>query len=557
MKEIKDFKELSQEELLAYCEKHGSVFDADTSKDELIKFYLINEFKGFTKADLAEEADRRGYSMPTSYKRAEAITALVESIVADYIDEIAARASEEAEADGMTAEPEEVPAPDGLPEGEIDLQEMEQREQLAETAAPPKKKEENKEPSEKPVEKMDKKELAKMADALLKENREEEKRQSKSALERAAREERRKTQARISEATTRLSENEDIEMRAYGDDADLRPRQIRNAPKSLSVSGERLVISNIGEEDDLDLVESYNNPAYIPSGIVTDLTKKREFYAENPKTGEKQKFVNVSAIVRYGERDVLIPAVYFFEDYYSMDQDKVLEYMQGRLMSEVDFRVVKIDRDDPKNPIYTGSRIAAMRKKRCDYWYSDRQQGRKLLEPDSVHEARIVAVTKALIYVELFGAEFPIYTSEIAHHYISDVRVDTDYAPGDTETVKLTSVTLQDRKRAAALGWPVACEGSIKATIEDTTEAYLLKLREGSYTIGRVTNVRIGKNDTLDIYVNNGRIDIFCRLGYGIAKRPKEGDTVQIKIKRVDVPERFVFGYIQHITPAKIGGRRR
>lgn len=559
MKEIKDFRLMTLYDLIAYCKAAGLEVSEEASKIELIKLYLKNEYSGFTKAELNEAADRLGYEQPpASWKKEQIIDSLAESVITDYLDEVANEIGE----DMPEEEPTETLAPDGLPlEDDIDFTAVEAAEIVPEP-------EENsdplpeQEPAAQDMPEIPKdaspEELRKISAQILKTGRETEKKQSKSAAERAARDERRRMQARMIDATTRLSENEDIEMRAYGDDADYRPRQLRNAPKSLSIDGSRLRITHPGEEDDLDLVESYNNPSYIPFGIVTDLTKKREFYAVNPKTGEKQKFVNVSAIVRYGERDVLIPAVYFFEDYYDMNQNDILKLMQGRLKSEVDFRVVKIDRQsDPKNPIYTGSRIAAMRKKRCDYWYSERTKGQQLLEKDSIVEARIVAVTQHLIFVEVFGAEFPIYTSDIAHTYIRDVRYDTDYAPGDTEIVMLKSVTLQDKNRAAALGWPVKCEGSIKDTIEDNTESYLMKLREGSFTIGTVTNVRIGKNNTNDIYVNNGRIDIFCRVSQDISMRPKIGDSVQIKIKRVDVPNRFVFGYIQHITPAKINGRRR
>lgn len=527
-------------ELISYCMENGIAVESGKGREELIADIYRSDLEKKNKAELTAICEEKGYSVPSSMKKGEIIDALIDVLLSEP-------APEEPEEEKAPFYEEVIPERPGFPDG------------LSEDMASGKEPEM---PEEKPEEKveapavdagMSEKELKKAADEMLRASNKKSKRQELREAAKEARAERRANIARVNDATTTVSG--DIESRAYGEDGSLSPRQLRNAPRSLSINGERLNYLTPAEEDDLDLTESYNNAAYIPRGIVTKTTPPRTIRMKDPATGEEKNCVNVSAIVEYGTRMVYIPAKYFFEDYFQMDQTKIRQFMQGRIGSEIDFRVVHIDRTDPKNPVYTGSRIAAMRKKRCDFWYSERQKGRSLIQPGSVQQARVVAVSERLVFVEIFGAEIRVDPSEIAYEYVVDAR--NYYVPGDEVLVKIKSATLKDRAEAAALGYPVECSVSLKAVYDDPKQQYIKNQMWGASFSGVVSNITIGANNVVNFFVNDGKIDILCHLQKGITKMPQRGDTVVGKITGMDENTGNVWGIIQHINPNRFERRAR
>ena len=535
-----NYKEKTVFDLFALCTTRGIEFNNDMSKEDLIKLLLKKDFDGKTKAELIAVCEEEGYKVSSGAKKDEILEALVEILASKPVIGLETESS-----DDEPAAEEDIPERPGFPDGLYEEEKSEAAPAEEPAAASD---------AEKTGKQLTAKELRDMADDILKKDKKTSGR--KAAAKEAAKEaraKRRENIARVNEAT--LKSEDSIDKRAYGDDADLSPRQVRNAPQNLSISGERLRTLDHGEEDDIDLIESFNNAAYIPHGRVSKTTPPRLIRMTNPETGEEQQCVNVSAIVEYGSRMFYIPARYFFDDYFSMDQDKIRQFMQGRIGSEVDFRVVHIDRTDPANPVYTASRIAAMKKKRCDFWYSERQKGRSLIQPGSTQQARVVAVSERLVFVELFGAEVKVEPSEIAYEYVVDAR--NYYVPGDIVLVKIKSATLQDKDRAAALGYPVKCEVSLKDVYEDPKKRYFDQQMWGASFSGTVANITIGENNVVNFFVDDGRIDILCHLQKGITKMPQRGDTVVGKITGMDEATGYIWGVIQHINPSRHERRAR
>lgn len=522
---MKDYKRLSKDELRALCRAKGLTINSDPAVDEMIEALVTEQFSGLKKAELIAECEARGFDVKQSAKRDEILGALV-SVILDQ-KEILFEAEDE--------EPEEAPQ-----------SEAEAAEPVFEEPVPEL-------PPENPG----------YPDGLVEEEAVAEKPAAKAAATsrnaaqrgaaREARAKRRENIAKIDAAANMTAE--DIDRLAYGSEQAYSPRTLRNAPRNLSIEGERIRQLRPGEQDDFELVESMNNSAYIVTGEVKTILPPRTIKTTHPDTGEPMLCVNATAVVEYGDRLVYIPSKYFFEDYYNMPQERIREYMQGRLGSDIDFKVVNIDRQDPMNPLYTGSRIAAMKKKRCDFWYSERSKGRSLIQPGSIQQARIVAVSERLVFVEIFGAEIKVEPKEIAYEYVVDAR--DYYVPGDVILVMIKSVTLQDKDRAASLGYPVECEVSIKDVYEDPKKAYFDKQMWHSAFKGTVVNIDIGKDNAVNIFVNDGRIDILCHLGDGITKMPERGDTVIGKITGMNEQTGFVWGIINHINPSRQERRSR
>ena len=541
----KDYKKLTKEELLALCEKRGIECDGRTGVNGIISLLIRQSLENKTKAELIAECDALGFEVVKNAKKEDIFKALVavmadqDSIMfeAEDEDEILEESVEEAAAEELLEDATE----EELIKEDIPLEELVKVVE-PETELPP--------------------EMPGYEDGLVEEPAAAEapaasssgrRRNRMDEESRQARAKRRENIAKI-EGMTNLSAD-DIDRLAYGDEASLSPRTLRNAPRDMSIEGGRISQVRRGEQDDFELIESMNNSAYIVHGEVCSILPARTIRTENPETGEPMLCVNATAVIEYGDRMVYIPSKYFFEDYYNMPQDRVREYMQGRLGSEVDFKIVNIERSDPNNPVYTGSRIAAMKKKRCDFWYSERAKGRSLIQPDSVQQARVVAVSERLVFVEIFGAEIKVEPKEIAYEYVVDAR--EYYVPGDIVFVKIKSVTLQDKDRAAALGYPVDCVVSIKDVYEDPKKEYFSKQMWHSAFKGVVVNIDIGKDNAVNIFVNDGRIDILCHLGDGITKMPERGDSVIGKITGMNEQTGFVWGVINHINPSRQERRSR
>ena len=366
----------------------------------------------------------------------------------------------------------------------------------------------------------------------------------------------------LDKTMSEASEDKQSAARGTGSDMELRPRKIRNAPASLSVGGERANINSQEEQDNFDLSESLNNPSVILTGTQTFAVENAVPWKrrKNPITGEMQDFYQMAAVVQYNSCLVYIPAEYYLEDYFTLNQKKVKSYIEERGGAEVDFRVIKIFRDSPE-PLYIGSRIAALRKNRCDFWYSERDVGRSLLETGSIHEARVVAVSDGQLFVELFGVEARINARDITWNYIDSLK--EKYSPGSTEFVKVKKATLLPAKEAEAYGYPVTCELSVKEAKKDPREKFFKTNLQGMNFNGELRHTRVDENNVTWYYVEIGKTDyeegitIYCRLGDRISKIPRRGDRVSGKVTFANDKQMRLFGTIYHVDPPirRAGGR--
>lgn len=352
--------------------------------------------------------------------------------------------------------------------------------------------------------------------------------------------------------------SDDARAKAYGEDQVLKPRRVKNAPEYLTIDGTAPEQKNYEREEDFTLTESFQNPSVILSGELHMVFEPKSHWVRkrNPKTGDLETCYESAAVVKYGSRLVYIPAEFFFLNYWGMDKTRTREYLEERQLANVYFRVINVNREDPKNPVYIGSRIAAMEKLRCDYWYSDRDTGKKLLTPNTIQQARVAAVFERSLFVEMYGAEIQISEKNITYNP-RDLR--NLYSPGDLVDLMVESVTLQDAKRAAALGYPVEAQLSIKKAKPDPRDKYFVSDLKNMKFKGILRSKEIDKNNITwyrvemgsgsnDPYVDEG-LTIYCRLAENVDADhiPMIGDIVEGKMTYSNDHQKKVYGTIYHV----------
>lgn len=379
--------------------------------------------------------------------------------------------------------------------------------------------------------------------------------------------ERRENVKNVNKTKKDALESEAARAKAFGEDADYKPRRIRNAPESLTVDG-NAKIKRPERQEDIELLESMASPSVILKGELLMTVEDSHPWVRkmNPKTGRMVTCYQVAAVIEYYSRFVYIPAEFFFEDYWDMNQGIMGELLEKRQGAEVEFRVIDANRDNPDEPVYVGSRIAAMIKNRCDYWYSDRDISTALLTPDSIHEAKVAAVADKSVFVEMYGVEVKIPERDVTYSRVRTLK--SRYLPGDIVDVKIKSVVLQDKKRAEALNYPVQCELSIKEAKPDPRDKYFKQSLKDTNFRGIIRDIEIDKNNITWYWVEMGTRDRFeegddeglpirCRLGDRVSIIPQIDDIASGKITFPNDQQKRVFGTIYHIDPPRRRSRRR
>lgn len=345
--------------------------------------------------------------------------------------------------------------------------------------------------------------------------------------------------------------------------SDLAGMAIEEEPELIEVSGNKAAAPAYDpslKNEDFELLESFNNPSVL-------LTGRMEFAYEDPRgkwktkthprTGEKGEYYQIAAVIRYGSRFVYIPAENYLENYYDLDQKSIKRFIENRQGAEVDFRVISANTEDPERPIYIGSRIEAMAKLRKDNWYSDRARGRSLVQAGSIHEARIAAVGKQQLFVELYGVEVAIPTKYVSYTIIDDLTL--IYLPGETEKVMIKSVALADAKRAEIFNYPVDVVMSVKEAKPDPRDKYFIQNLGGTKFRGVVRNIQVNKQQRVEYFVElNGHqakldpkqdenLTIVCFVHEKVRMTPRKGAIVSGTLTFSNDKEKRMFGLIYHI----------
>jgi hypothetical protein len=222
------------------------------------------------------------------------------------------------------------------------------------------------------------------------------------------------------------------------------------------------------------------------------------------------------------------------DDEYNERLARVLNRMMG---AEMDF-IVRGITGTGDNRAAVASRKAAMLRLRRRFYLNIGTNGKPLVYPDRVVEARIVAVSQMAIRIEVFGVETSINSRDLSWGYIGDAR--DHFYVGDSVQVRVTNVEgdAPENLRISA---------DIKSLTEDDTRDKLIALKPQTNCMGKITDVRHG---TMFISLVDGVRAISHRCFDH--RKPGRGDDVLFVVTRVDEEGGVALGIVARIVKRNI-----
>lgn len=267
----------------------------------------------------------------------------------------------------------------------------------------------------------------------------------------------------------------------------------------------------------LDIVESMKN-----GKILTDVIAGTERIAGK-----------TVAVVWHGDIKVIIPLEYVVEPPRRVKGEATKEdghrfMLTKRLGAEIDYVIDKVD--DEAN-VAVGNRLKAMSAKRKQFYFQTDKYGNNILYPDRVAEARVVATIISGIFVEVFGVETFIPTSELSYQRI--YNPEEIYTVGERVLVRIKEIDRHD-------DFTVDVTVSIKQAEEDPYQKAVGKLQVGSQYVGKVSMI-----DTNGVFVKLP-CGVDCLCAFPPRGRPVINTQVTVVIEGINLPRRRIWGKITH-----------
>ena len=240
------------------------------------------------------------------------------------------------------------------------------------------------------------------------------------------------------------------------------------------------------------------------------------------------------AVLYHGDFKVIIPAEEMIdppEDLHGLPKSEVLFSMVNRRMgAEVDYVVKGVDQE---SGLAAASRLEAMAIKRREYYTGAGRDGNNLLYEGVCAEARVVAVVRAGVFVELFGVETFIPLRELSYQRMLDATA--VYQPGQRVVVKLLEIHRTDRDH-------IQVAASVKQASANPYEKALRRYSVGNRYVGTVSMV-----DTTGVFVAlDGGVDCLC--SYPPRGRPPRGARVTVRILGINHETNRIWGVITHVS---------
>jgi len=270
-------------------------------------------------------------------------------------------------------------------------------------------------------------------------------------------------------------------------------------------------------EDLLDLLEAERSRKPM-TGIIQGFEKT------------KRDFSGSYVVVYHGACKILISSLKLIEIPENLSDKEREAYIamaaQKRIGSEIDFIIKSVDDEE-----YTavGNRLEAMQMKQREF-YGD---GDRALKKGDCAEARVMAVTRFGIYVEIFGVETFIPARELSYNRV--FSPDQEFQTGQRVIVKILSID-KDKKGN------IDVRASVKQAKENPYESELWKFKKDNLYLGQVSLITPrGVFVTLD-----GGVDCLCQLPR--RGRPPLGSKVTVKINGINTVSNRVWGFITHMS---------
>lgn len=337
----------------------------------------------------------------------------------------------------------------------------------------------------------------------------------------------------------------------------------------------------------VQIFQSYAKKTVLMGRVVSI---EREFRRDDgSENGGRMRYY---VIVMYGKYQVYIPAEEFVEtpmeeiwairrkNHEELTLEQSTErFLTARMHAIIPFVVTKAlpDSDTENRLKVGGSRIEAMKRLRIKYWYGKTMDGKsyyinagdKIPAPEKADDsmsggtnygiyqrcARIVAVTKGGIRVELFGAESFIPVRDITWNRMKNVRDLEECQVGYPIDVMITNVTRQtDAPTLDECG--VTFTASVKEAHGDPRRKYISMFATGSIESGVVSYVKLPDAENPDvtprIFVSldkaNHEMQCMCNFPTAPAGEsivlPKIGTRAIIRISQVNTEKAYLHGAV-------------
>lgn len=280
-------------------------------------------------------------------------------------------------------------------------------------------------------------------------------------------------------------------------------------------------------------------------------------YGIQPQYDRDGNGINYYASIKYGPFLVIIPCDAFstvpmseFAEQMrthspdATEADAAKVYMTSRLGAEVDFIVSHKPNLDETGAV-AGNRVMAMEQKRVRFWFGTQPNGEYLMNEGDCAEARVVAVSRNGIRIEIYGVETFIRSKELSWLMLQDAT--TEFKPGDRVIVRLMSIT-----RAKDYDYAVEYEASLKRAQKDPREEALKFFVPGGKYSGTINYIRLPSAEN-----PKARPALFVKLSDGVqcaCEFPNidlpltVGTNVTVTISHCDLEKKFLFGKIYHIS---------
>jgi len=306
----------------------------------------------------------------------------------------------------------------------------------------------------------------------------------------------------------------------------------------------------------IDIYQSYVNKRVLTGRLVG----VKDIY--NRRTPDERGAMVYVGILQHGPFNIVIPA----NEFSDLDMEAFAEtlrtrnpgrtvadatriYLESRIGAEVDYVVTNLlgnEAELDSEEEVVASRKDAMSRNRIRYWFGMTTNNQPLVNIGDRARARVIAVTRRGIRIELFGVETFIPSSELSWSMIQDAA--TEYAVGTYVTV-----VIKDISRDEANDYAVSYEASVKAAKPDPRSAGLRLFTDGGIFHGTINYVSVA-----DFNTPRARPGVFVSLAEGVqclcpypmgSVPPQRGAHCRVQITNHDNEKKYLFGRIIFIEP--------
>lgn len=255
---------------------------------------------------------------------------------------------------------------------------------------------------------------------------------------------------------------------------------------------------------------------------------------ERHKVGNHNRYVS---IVDYQGYRVIIPSHEMNISVDGNDENRVNVVIQNMIGCGIDFIVTGIDEES-----VSGSRKRAMKKKIEDFYKTPSEAtGMPIIQKGTVAEARIVAVSRKVLRLEVFGAECFTNIYDIDPAWIENAR--DKYSVGDTINVRMKEIEFspagngqEEQVRISVEGVNLKNADSYRCTPQSKYLGTVTAFSKGVYFL----RLSIGANAIAHMVAES------CR------PFPREGDLISFVCTKLDPERGTAVGLITRVVrPAR------